>query len=283
MRCNPASFGLTGMVAVLALSLAACGSASPEPPAGGLSSQPLRFEQVSADPVKHGERLSNVLGCSGCHADGLTGQDWSDALGTLWTANLTQSAARYSHDDLAAMITQGRRPDRALIDMPSYLFNGLAPGDVDALVAYLKTLKPTGAVHPEPVLGPELKAMEARGEWMDSPARVADMKGKGPPDLGEAHARGRFIIRATCVECHGIDLGGGKEPMEGEGNPPPNLRIVASYSPGDFTRLMRTGTAAGNREAGLMSKVARRRYANLTDAEVEAVRGYLVEFARRDP
>lgn len=266
---------------VLLLGLGACSEPSEAPPA--TTPDLPRFELASSDPVKHGERLTQVLGCSGCHGDNLTGQDWSDAMGTLWTANLTQSAAKYSHDDLAAMITAGSRPDRALMDMPSYLFSGLNPADVDALVAYLKTLPPEDKVHPEPSMGEQLKAMQARGEWMDSPGRVADMKSKGPPELGEAHSYGRFIIRATCVECHGIDLTGGKEPMEADGNPPPNLRIAASYDAKDFTRLMRTGTAAGGREVGLMSKVARRRYANFTDAEVAAVRAYLVELASNDP
>ena len=268
-----------GMAAVL-LGLAACSQTPDAPPA---PSGPPRFTLASSDPVKHGERLSKVLGCSGCHEADLTGQDWSDAMGTLWTANLTQSAQKYSHAELAAMITQGRKPDRALIDMPSYLFTGLNPADVDALVAYLKALKPKGAVHPEPSMGPELLAMQAKGEWMDSPARVADMKDKGPPDLGATSAYGRFIVRATCVECHGIDLTGGKGPMEEDGNPPPNLRIVGSYSPEDFAALMHTGKAAGAREVGLMSKVARRRYANLADSEVSAVRAYLVELAQRDP
>ncbi len=271
---------LRALMLSLLAGLAACSPASDTPPAAPVTP---RFELASNDPAEHGKRLSQVLGCSGCYADDLTGQDWSDDMGTLWTANLTQSAAKFSHADLAAMITEGRRADRALIDMPSYLFSDLAPADVDALVAYMKTLKPQGAVHPEPVLGPQLLALQAKGEWMDSPARVAKMKDKGPPALGEAHAYGRFIIRATCAECHGMDLAGGKEPMEGDGNPPPNLRIVGSYSAEDFAALMRTGKAAGNREVGLMSKVARRRYANLTAEEVEAVRGYLVELAKRDP
>lgn len=268
-----------GIAAVL-IGLAACSKTPDAPPA---PSGPPRFELASSEQVKHGERLSKVLGCSGCHGDSLTGQDWSDDIGTLWTANLTQSAQKYSHDELAAMITDGKRPDRSLMDMPSYLFSGLNPADVDALVAYLKTLKPEGAVHPDPSMGPELLAMQAKGEWMDSPARVADMKAKGPPDLGAKFAYGRFIVRATCVECHGIDLAGGKGPMEEDGNPPANLRIVGSYSPDDFTTLMHTGKAAGDREVGLMSKVARRRYANLTDGEVSAVRAYLTELAANDP
>ncbi|MCL9999754.1 MAG: cytochrome c [Erythrobacter sp.] len=267
------------LLLALLVGLAGCSQPSDTPAA---APGPLRFERASADPVKHGERLSQVLGCSGCHGDDLTGQDWSDAMGTLWTANLTQSAAKFSHDDLAAMITTGKWPGRALMDMPSFLYTGPAPADVDALVAYLKSLPPSGAVHPEPSMSEEFRAMQARGEWMDSPTRVAAMSDKGPPDLGEAHAFGHFIIRATCVECHGMDLAGGKEAMEDEGNPPPDLRIVGSYSAEGFAALMRTGTAAGGREVGLMSKVARRRYANFTDAEVAAVRAYLVELANRD-
>lgn len=266
--------------AALLLGLAGCSKATDPPPA---PSGPPRFDLASTDPVKHGQRLANVLGCSGCHTDTFVGQDWSDDLGTLWTANLTQSAAKYSQDELVAMIAQGRRPDRALLGMPSYLFTGLNPADIDALVAYLKTLKPEGTVHPEPEMSEQLKAMMAKGELRDSVGDVAANKDKGPPDLGKDHAYGRFLIRATCVECHGLDLTGGEEPMEGEGNPPANLRIVGSYSAEDFNHLMRTGKAAGDREVGLMSKVARRRYANFTDAEVAAVRGYLVELAKRDP
>ena len=150
-------------IAAVMIGLGACSKTPDVPPA---PSGPPRFELASSDPVKHGERLSKVLGCRGCHEADLTGQDWSDEMGTLWTANLTQSAARYSHDELAAMITAGKRADRALIDMPSYLFSGLNPADVDAMVAYLKTLKPEGPVHPEPSMGPELLAMQAKGEWI---------------------------------------------------------------------------------------------------------------------
>ena len=271
--------GLAGAALVL-LGLAGCSKTADQPAA---PSGPPRFELTSTDPVKHGERLSKVLGCSGCHTDTLTGQDWSDDLGTLWTANLTQSAVRYSHDELVTMITQGRRPDRALLGMPSYLFNGLNPADIDAVVAYLETLEPAGVVHPQPTMSKQLVALIAKGELHDSAGDVAANMTKGPPDFGEAHAYGRFIIRATCVECHGIELQGTDEIMEEGGNTPPNLRIAASYSDADFTRLMRTGVAAGDREAGLMSKVARRRYANFTDAELAAVRGYLVELAKSDP
>jgi hypothetical protein len=67
------------------------------------------------------------------------------------------------------------------------------------------------------------------------------------------------------------------------GNAPPDLRIVASYDPQDFTALMRTGKTTSGREVGAMSEFAQRRYASFTDSEIDAVRDYLVELARHDP
>lgn len=269
--------------AAIVIALAGC-SQAPEaerdkPEATG----PLRFERVSGDPAEHGERLSAVLGCIGCHDLDLTGNDWSDELGTLWTANLTHSAQEFSHDELLAMITQGKRPDRHLLGMPSYLFTHLHPSDTDALIAYLQTLEPKGEVHPQPTISPELERQMDAGEMLDAPGDVARMRGVGPPDLGPDFAFGRFILRATCVDCHGIDLTGGKRAMEAGGNPPPDLRIVASYSKEDFARFMATGEAAGGRELPLMSAVARRRYSKFTDAERDAVHAYLAELALREP
>lgn len=264
----------------MVMALAACGENPPDAP----EQVPVpRFELASADPVEHGERLVAVLGCVGCHDPDLTGVDWSEPdMGVLWTANLTQSAAKYSHDELVTMITQGKRPDRVLWDMPSFLFNGLHPDDVSAVVAYLKTLEPTGEVHPDPTMGPELQAQIDSGEWVDSAQDVLDKSDKGPPDLGPDFAYGRFILRATCVECHGMDLRGQEAPLAGA-PARPDLRMVASYDRADFAHLMETGEAAGGRELVLMSGVARRRYSHFTDTEEDAVYTYLAELARRDP
>ena len=163
---------------------------------------PHRFDLVSSDPDEHGERLSAVLGCIGCHKLDLTGEDWTDPeFGVLWTANLTQSAAAYSDADLIAMIAEGRRPDRALMDMPSYLFSELDPDDLAALVGYLKTLPVEGEQHPDPTIGPKLAKEIASGNFKDSVQQVAEMRYK----------------------------------------PPPSLMIVGAYSAEDFSALMKAG------------------------------------------
>ncbi|MDJ0916636.1 MAG: cytochrome c [Woeseiaceae bacterium] len=242
-----------------------------------------RFEMVSTDRNEHGERLSAVLGCIGCHKLDLAGEDWSDPdWGVMWTANLTHSAAAFSEHELTAMIAEGKRPDRALMDMPSYLFSALHPDDLAALVGYLKTLPVKGVQHPDPTIGPKLAEEIASGTFKDSVRQVAEMKNKAPPDLGPEHAVARYILRATCAECHGMNLQGRIEPML-DAPPPPNLRIVAAYSAEAFSTLMKTGKPVGDRELKVMGGVSRGRYSRFTDGEVKAVYDYLAELARRGP
>jgi cytochrome c553 len=257
--------------------VAACSVAEKQP-----GSPPVSFAKVSDDPVAHGLRLAAVLGCNGCHAKNLEGNDWSDDLGVLWSANLTRSVVKYSDEELRQMITTGRRPDRDLIGMPSHLFTSLDDGDLTALLAYLRSVPPSGPVHPEPTFTAQYEALRAEGKLPTSVEDVAEHGTEMPPDLGEQFALGRYIVRATCAECHGMQMRGGGPDLPGD-KPRPDLRIVASYDPADFTTLMKTGKAAGGREVGLMSEVARGRFANFTDAEREAVRAYLVQLAKRDP
>lgn len=242
-----------------------------------------RFDVVSRNPVEHGARLSAVLGCIGCHKLDLTGEDWSDPdLGVLWTANLTHSAADYSAEQLIAMITEGKRPDRALLDMPSYLFSELHPDDLAALVAYLKTLPRKGVKHPEATIGPQLAKDIASGEFKNSVQWVADMKNTAPPDLGPDHAFARAILRATCAECHGMNLEGDTEQLM-DAPPRPSLRVIAAYSEKDFSTLMKTGKAVGNRDLKLMGGVARWRYSQFTENELKAIYDYLVALSKQPP
>ncbi|MDJ0711070.1 MAG: cytochrome c [Woeseiaceae bacterium] len=272
----------------LLLALAACGDEVPISESEPVAEQPFAFathpfELVSTDPNEHGERLSAVLGCIGCHKLDLTGEDWSDPdWGVLWTANLTQSAAAFSEHELTVMIAEGKRPDRALMDMPSYLFSKLHPDDLAALVSYLKTLPVKGVQHPDPTIGPKLAEDIASGAFKDSMRQVAEMKNAAPPDLGAEHAYARSILRATCAECHGMDLQGNTEPML-DAPPPPNLRIVAAYSAEDFSTLMKTGKPIGDRELKVMGGVSRGRYSRFTDSEIKAVYDYLAELARLGP
>ena len=140
---------------------------------------------------------------------------------------------------------------------------------------------PAGVVHPPPVFSVGARAEMAAGIYLSSPAEVAKPGGQWPPPAGDRHALGRYIVRATCAECHGIGSRGGKPPPGRPRNP--DLRIVAGYDAAVFARLMRTGIAVGDREVGLMTEVARGRFRHLQDDEIAAVHGYLQAVAAAVP
>ena len=269
------------ILAALAV-VALCASACAEKRPAAAPAPPVQFQRLSTDPVAHGERLAVVLGCKGCHGADLTGEDWSEpGFGGLWTANLTRAVPGYTDAQLAQVIRGGARPDRELWVMPSHLFTQLSADEMSALVAYLRSRPPSGEIHPAPTFEEGARREVAAGKLISSQAQVRKEGAAWPPDAGAEHALGRHIVRATCAECHGLDLRGGRP--DPKAAPRPDLRMAAAYEPEQFRRLLRTGKAAGEREVGLMSEVARGRYRRLTDAEVDAIHGYLKTVAEVAP
>ncbi len=244
---------------------------------GAASEQPVQFQRASAQLIGHGKRVSQVLGCNGCHGENLMGEDWSEpGFGRLWTSNLTRAAETYSDEELAKMIRTGVRPDDSeLWGMPSFLFTHLSDPDMAAVLAYLRSRPAAGQVHPRPVFEEGGRRALAAGELKSSAAEVRERTRDWPPDLGPDHALARYLSRATCAECHGLNLAGRQR--LGGGKPPPDLRIVGAYDAQQFERLLRTGRAAGDRELELMSGVARGRYRHFTNEELTQLYSYLRE------
>lgn len=263
-----------------ALLLAACGRA-PQPSASAAPAP--RFVQIAGQSqVQHGERLAAVLGCKGCHGRDLQGEEWNEEadLAISFSSNLTRAMPAYSDAALERAIRLGVRADGSpLWDMPSEIFTELDPADMAALIAWLRTLRPAGDVHPRIVFGPRGRREIAAGTYRPAPVIVRAEHGRGPVRFDSAHDPARYMIRATCGECHGVTLTGAAWP-EGERSPP-DLNIAGAYTRHDFRRLMRTGVAPGGRPLGLMSEVARGRYSHLADAEVDAIYDYLAARARR--
>jgi mono/diheme cytochrome c family protein len=118
--------------------------------------------QAKAEPVKHGEYLANTLGCPLCHSpldgDGriLPGLKMAGGqlirvgpFGDFPTANLTSDRdtglGAWTDDQIKAVVTRGLRRDGSRMlpfpmDWPSY--SALTPDDLDALVAYLRSIPP---------------------------------------------------------------------------------------------------------------------------------------------
>jgi mono/diheme cytochrome c family protein len=225
----------------------------------------------SPEAVAAGARLAVIYGCTDCHGDDLQGRAYShpDPFQAVMSANLTRKAQTYSDADFARVIRQGLTPMGESVEfMPSSAFVHMTDQEVAAIVSYIRSRPPAGAERPAWQLGWKARWALARDEFPPGLTFVDDAAGQAPVDLGPAYAQGRHLASVACSECHGPAL-------KGQPGGPPDLLIAGAYDPADFTRLMKTGVAAGGREVGMMSAVARKRFAHFTDAEIAAIRGYL--------
>lgn len=241
------------------------------------------FLNISGDQEAHGRRIAGVLGCTGCHGATLEGKDWSaPGFSIIWTSNLSVELPKYDDAAFRRALQKGYRHDGSeLWDMPSFLFAELSDDDLAALTTYLRKVPPTGKSHPRPILLEQAQKEIKQGIYKSSAAEAKERAGAFPPDAGPQHKLGRYIARATCAECHGLDLRGGV-PYPGA-QPRPDIRMVTAYDKADFITFMKTGKSAGGRELQLMSGVARGRYSQFTKAEVGALYEYLRAVAASNP
>lgn len=130
-----------------------------------------------------------------------------------------------------------------------------------------------GPVHPRPAFAARGRAEIEAGTFRSAPTEIVHSDAAQPPDLGADVALGRYLVRATCAECHNLDLRGGT-PYPGAATRP-DLRMVTAYDAAQFDRLMTTGVAIGDRELELMGEVARGRFSHFTAFERQAVHRYL--------
>ncbi len=124
----------------------------------------------TSDPVKRGEYLVNAFGCAHCHTPrdsngefiaGMKfagGQKWGlGPYGHLVSYNLTSDSATglgaWSDEQIKAVLTAGRRRDGSRMlpfPMSWTTFARLTSTDLDAIVAYLRTVPPIKNRIPDP-------------------------------------------------------------------------------------------------------------------------------------
>jgi len=220
----------------------------------------------AAAKTAHGERLTRVLGCRGCHGKEMEGKRFYE----LYASNLTRDLAGYSDEQLERLLREGVRPSKSDVwGMPSELFQHLSGPDMDALITHLRTLKPSGGpTQPRLPWQPDAAKLIAEGKIKPAADSVKETRNLGPADLGEAHALGRYITRVTCAECHGPKL-------EGQPNGNPDLVVASGYTREEFERLITQGIPTGGRKLTLMASVAKSRFSHLTRKERDALYAYL--------
>lgn len=154
-------------------------------------------------PVKRGEYLVNsILNCGNCHTPrGPAGADMPFAGGNLfespsfkvYSSNITpdkeSGIGNWTADQIKKAITHGVRANgTALAVMPASYYAALKSADADAIVAYLRSLKPIRNVVPTSDYKQAVKHDEA-------PAQ--------PAKLSRKARRGFYLATiGHCMECH---------------------------------------------------------------------------------
>jgi mono/diheme cytochrome c family protein len=247
-------------------------SNTPSPP-------PLQISPILPDDstslIQKGERIASLLGCFGCHGRDLYGKPWIEEpeLAVLYSSNLTRAVPQYTDAQLDRAIREGVRYDETpLWEMPSDSFLRLSPPDIQALIAYLRSVPPGGDEHPRMVLGPEGEKEVRAGTIAPTTVAVRKARNVVPAFAGAENELGRYLSQVICSECHGPDLRGNPDPETFR----PDLIVAASYSLTNFKTLLKTGQPTGNRKLQLMAKVSQSRFSHLTESEVNAIHAYLV-------
>ncbi|HEX5238020.1 MAG TPA: cytochrome c [Sphingomicrobium sp.] len=271
----------TGYVIIVVLGLMAVGAAilwllSWEKLNRHIEGRPEHLVAPTAAELADGPRQLRVLACMDCHGQGLRGQIAIDdpSLARLYAPNLTLVAASATDQQLARAIRQGIEVDgKPLALMPSAQYARLDDRQVAALIAAIRALPRGGRPTPPVRLGPVGIVGVALGQFPTAHQLVEEDSPHLPMDVAPQFERGRALVMVNCAECHGPALEG----LELEpGLKAPDLAIAAGYDLPQFTRLMRTGIAAGNRNLPVMSHRARAAFSHYTDDEIASIHAYLV-------
>jgi cytochrome c553 len=229
---------------------------------------------IDAPAVAEGERLARIRGCyGGCHGTRLEGEIFWDEPGVARIAapNLTMIVRQYSDPELERVIRRGvRQNGRSVFAMPSDMFAGLADEDLQAIIAFLRSQPEEDGIGPTTEVGLVGRVGLTIGLFKPVASGIPDSS----PAMVPRHdpvAWGRYLVRTSCTECHGMEL-------RGDGTTP-DLAIAGAFSEEAWEALMTQGAGLGGRELGLMGRVARSRFAYFTPAERGAVHIYLKALA----
>ena len=227
-----------------------------------------------AASIQEGRRLATIRGCFGdCHGKQAEGRILFDdpMIARIVAPNLTTALRHYTDAQIAVIVRNGVRPDgRSTVVMPAEAFAGMSDADLGRIIAFLRSLPVVPGPGADVVVGPLGRLGLATGKFKTVAQLVAETV--PPPAASNPEAEfGRYLARTICAECHGASLRGATNPDFTS----PDLRVVASYPPEAFARLLRTGVAIGERQLRVMSAQARNNLSLLTDSEMAALYDYL--------
>ena len=262
--------------------------------------------QAQSDLVKRGDYLVNgILTCGNCHSPkgppaAIAGKDFSGGLSwdeppfKVTASNITQDKetgiGNWTDAQIKTALRKGLRPNGTPLAMimPSDFYEIMTERDLDAVVAYLRTIKPVKNTVPAPIYKmQQVHQPFAGGEKPYTEAMMSDKVKKG------------FYLAtiAHCMECHtpmgprgrefATKLGTGGFKFPGPWGESVSRNITSSkekgigaWSDDEIKRAVTTGVdRKGNK---LMPPMAYHSYATVTGADLDAVVAYLRTVPAKD-
>lgn len=263
---------------------------------------------IAQSAVERGDYLVNtIMACGNCHTPRddkgkpIVGQALSGGL-TINTPAFIATAPNITPDvdtglgswsdaEIKRALVEGIRPDHGHLAgvplaavMPANFYRALLPEDLDAVIAYLHTVKPVR----NQVTEPQYKAPVHRDPYPDAEAGFSkDM-------LADPVKRGAYLVTiGHCMECHsawsrgvsdfkgGLGRGGRAFPgAEGDGTPSIAANItsdptvgIGAWTDQEIGRAIREGVARDGH--ALKPPMAYRYYAGLKVTDLVDIIAYL--------
>jgi mono/diheme cytochrome c family protein len=251
--------------------------------------------------------VNTIMTCGNCHTPkgppaAVAGKDFSGGLSwdeppfKVTAPNITQDKdtgiGNWTDDQIKTMLLTGKNPHgiQEAEVMPTAFYPILTPGDLNSIVAYLRTLKPVSNKVPDPIYKIALPHHAFPGAE----------KSYSPADLNDKLKRGFYLATiGHCMECHTpFKAGGGPRDFAnslGKGGaefPGPwgvvksrNITSSKTAGIGDWTDAeIKEAIVHGKRKDGskLIGPMGFQYYVNMTDQDIDAVVAYLRTVPAKD-
>jgi mono/diheme cytochrome c family protein len=252
------------------------------------------------DPVKRGDYLVNtILTCGNCHTPkGPTGADimdkafsgglsWDEPPFKVTAPNITQDKetgiGKWSARDIRRLLRKGIKPDGTPIAtiMPTGFYEIITKKDMNAIVAYVRTLKPVKNKVPDPIY----KMKQVRQIFPGAERRYREAM------FSDRQKHGFYLVTiGHCMECHtpmvkgrhdwAKDLGRGGFEFPGPWGVSVSRNITSSKTKGigawtdaEIKRAITTGVDKDGKH--LKPPMGFHYYAAMTDGDLNDIIAYL--------
>lgn len=227
-----------------------------------------------AEDINEGRRLSLIYGCyKGCHGPKMEGINFSrSSAGAFYSSNLTHAIDVYTPGELADIVRLGTFPDGKIIKggMPYQSFNVLKDKELSQIFSFISHQPKQTKVTQASVIGLPGKLAFLMGKRQLQGEDILSARKIFNASTNSEIAEGERLTRSACAECHGNFLTGG--PQVGA----PHLAAAKAYTYSQFKLLLQTGTKSNNEQARLMGTVAKIRYSNFNEDELQAIYKFLM-------